>query len=90
MKNSFPAWKFKGATSLTQEGSCWSRFAHLSFQLFNVEKSCHQQNKASIAQWPPHHRAALGLFWDLINKKSEPKFLETPPGQSILVVSLSM
>lgn len=90
MKTSFPAWKFKSTTFLAgKEEAGWSSFVHLPFQPLNTEKSCHQQNKTSIAQWLPHHRAATG-FLAFNQQEVRPKFLEMPPGQSILPVSLSV
>lgn len=83
VKNSFPAWRFKSATSLVgEEKAGWSGAVHLSSQPLNDEKSCHQQNKTSIAQCLLHHRAAVGFLAFNQHKKSDPNFWKCLRGRA--------
>lgn len=83
VKNSFPAWRFKSATSLAgEEKAGWSGAVHLSSQPLNDEKSCHQQNKTSIAQCLLHRRAAVGFLAFNQHKKSDPNFWKCLRGRA--------
>lgn len=78
--------KLKTATSGVGVGS-WSRFSDLSFKLLSVENLVICKTKHLLLNGAPCLPAAKrpGIIWQSINKKPGPKFLEMPPGQSMLV-----
>jgi hypothetical protein len=86
MKNISPAWKLKAATSLEEVGSQSIKALlppyHLNYSMLKtliISKTKHLVLNDSLTTNEPR------TFWHVINKKPEPKFLEIPPGQSILV-----